>query len=278
MLYCEWIDILHIKKMSLSCHLQRLGTCYTLRYKMTLGNNTLSMGELCRSPGDVQTYRPNFANRFGLCVQFCNRASHSFSVDECFLFFPRAIVFAEKPMVVSDTLLYTSCPDCLVIHAKYPTASGVMNAVQLLSKTTFDKLTWWLTRWSDLQVNCYFWERGRQTCFKREPSLCLVKKDQSRLFEMNLQEIQFWNLNNPVCIPLISLWLYMTVWNVHDCQVVGTGWSSHHLSRGYVKLNHISHLVTHKTLCLQANKLSYFIYFSEQIFKEMVVCLFVVLQ
>lgn len=88
-------------------------------------------------------------------------------------FFFHAIVFPEKPMVMSSTLLYTSCPDCLVLRSKYPTATGVLNALQLLSKT-FDTLTWWITWWSDLQVSCYFWERGRWMCFKMGPSLCLV--------------------------------------------------------------------------------------------------------
>lgn len=85
------------KKLSLLYRLQRLGNCYTLRYKMTLGNNTLSMGELFCWPGAVQTYWPTFANRFVLCVQFCKRTSHSFSVDECFLFFSMPLFLQRNP-------------------------------------------------------------------------------------------------------------------------------------------------------------------------------------
>lgn len=71
-----------------------------------------------------------------------------------FSFFFHAIVFAEMPMAMSDTLLYTSCPDCLVVLAKYPTAAGTLTSLELLSKT-FDTLTWWITRWNGSQINSF---------------------------------------------------------------------------------------------------------------------------
>lgn len=86
---------------------------------------TLSLWVSCI---DVPCCTNILTQTFGLCLQYYNSTSYSL----CHLCLDASPV---KPLHVSDVLLNTGCPDCLVVYAKYPAARKTYRGLQLLSKS-----------------------------------------------------------------------------------------------------------------------------------------------